>query len=262
MLLYCVALLLRGVILHVDRGGQLRALLGRAVRASLRGCIAPLLLAIPVGLSLMQQRGWIYAVGIQAPDQNLIPTLPAFAGYGTAVFFGWLTHREPAALPLIQRRWPVYLGLALAATALLFYGIHSTHGPSREVGSRLIYALTQGIAAWGWTFAITGAALSFCAGYSPMRRYMADASYWMYLAHLPLVLAIGMLLGHWRVHWAIKYPLTLCIAFAALLISYQYLVRPTFIGRQLNGRRSSIRPIRPLTPSGAPPPSATPSGSA
>ena len=38
-------------------------------------------------------------------------------------------------------------------------------------------------------------------------------------------------------HWAIKFPLILAITLAVLLVSYHYLVRPTFIGALLNGRK-------------------------
>jgi hypothetical protein len=109
--------------------------------------------------------------------------------------------------------------------------------------ARVEYALAYGIAAWSWTFAITGAALTFCASYSPVRRYLADASYWMYLAHLPLVAGIGVWVGHWPLSWGIKYPLTLGLSLLVLLVSYHYLVRPTFIGNQLNGRRYPIKPM-------------------
>ena len=38
-------------------------------------------------------------------------------------------------------------------------------------------------------------------------------------------------------HWAIKFPLIVAITLAVLLVSYHYLVRPTFIGALLNGRK-------------------------
>lgn len=257
MIFYGVTLLLRGAIHLVDRSGGLRTLLGRGVHASLSSCLAPLLLAIPGGLCLWQQPGWIIATAIPTPDQNLIPTLPAFVGFGTAILFGWMVHRGTTGLAVIQRRWPVYFGIALVATALLVHGVNLYPGAAPEGNGRLLYALAEGVAAWSWSFAITGAALTFCAGFSPVRRYMADASYWMYLAHLPLVMAIGLWLGHWPMHWAIKFPLTLLIAFTVLLVSYHYLVRPSWIGKLLNGRRYPIGSAPVL-----PPPQATPSATA
>jgi peptidoglycan/LPS O-acetylase OafA/YrhL len=68
-------------------------------------------------------------------------------------------------------------------------------------------------------------------------RYVADASYWIYLVHLPVVVALQVLVGHLPLHWTVKFPLVLVVAFAVLLGSYRYLVRATFIGGLLNGRR-------------------------
>ena len=68
-------------------------------------------------------------------------------------------------------------------------------------------------------------------------RYVADASYWIYLVHLPIVVVFQVLVGHLSWHWTLKFPLILAASFAVLFVSYRYLVRSTFIGQMLNGRR-------------------------
>ena len=65
------------------------------------------------------------------------------------------------------------------------------------------------MATWTWTFACIGAALRFCSSASPVRRYLADASYWVYLAHLPVVFFLQALVGQQPWHWALKFPLVL-----------------------------------------------------
>ena len=61
-------------------------------------------------------------------------------------------------------------------------------------------------------------------------RYVADASYWIYLVHLPIVAAFQVVVGRLPWHWSIKFPLILVASLALLLASYRYLVRSTFIG--------------------------------
>jgi ABC-type multidrug transport system ATPase subunit len=68
-------------------------------------------------------------------------------------------------------------------------------------------------------------------------RYVADASYWIYLVHLPLVAALQVWVGDWPLHWSVKYPLIVLTALALLLLSYHWLVRDTPVGQLLNGRR-------------------------
>ena len=67
--------------------------------------------------------------------------------------------------------------------------------------------------------------------------YLADASYWIYLIHLPVVMAIQVVMSRLHWPWLVEFALTLSIAMALLLASYDLLVRNTFIGARLNGRR-------------------------
>jgi peptidoglycan/LPS O-acetylase OafA/YrhL len=88
-----------------------------------------------------------------------------------------------------------------------------------------------------WTFGLIGLALQFAAGHSPARRYIADASYWIYLAHLPVVMALQTLVSGEAWPWPAKYAAVLLGALAILFASYQLLVRHSFIGAVLNGKR-------------------------
>ena len=101
---------------------------------------------------------------------------------------------------------------------------------------KLIFTLAFVASAWCWSFAITGLALRFLSGHSPAMRYVADASYWIYLAHLPLVAGLQVWVGDWPLHWSLKFPFIVAASLAILLLSYHYLVRSTVIGKVLNGR--------------------------
>jgi ABC-type multidrug transport system ATPase subunit len=179
---------------------------------------------------------WFYWQGIPTPDQSLIPQIPASVGFGTAFAFGWLVHRSKDALAAIGQRWFANLVIAVVATGWMLHTMHAS--PMAQPGlTKTLYAMVFGVAVWGWVFGLTGAALRFLSNYSATRRYIADASYWIYLAHLPVVAAFQVWVGHWPLHWSVKYPLVLVASFAVLFLSYHYFVRPTFIGKLLNGRK-------------------------
>jgi peptidoglycan/LPS O-acetylase OafA/YrhL len=89
---------------------------------------------------------------------------------------------------------------------------------------------------WAFVAGVLGLFVDRCPGASRIWRYLADASYWVYLAHLPTVVALQVAVGRWPVHWSLKYPLIVAVAVPVLFLSYHFLVRSTFIGRQLNGR--------------------------
>lgn len=68
-------------------------------------------------------------------------------------------------------------------------------------------------------------------------RWLADASYWVYLVHLPLLFAIQYRLLDVSLHWTAKFAIAVFATFAVSLASYQLMVRRTVIGRLLNGAR-------------------------
>ena len=259
MLLYAVVMVGHAAVIKLDRNGAVRRLADRAVGLLLSNFSGNVLLGVPVALCLVAQVRWGYWQGIPTPDNSVIPQLASFVGYGLAVVFGWLVHRRADALTSIQQRWGGHLAIALAATAICAFYLGSDgpmagvpHGPER-----LGYAMAFGIASWSWTFAITGAELRYFSGYSPARRYVADSSYWLYLAHLPVVTAFGVLVGHWQMPWTLKYPLMLGASFAVLFLSYELLVRHTLIGQVLNGRKYAWRKRAPA-PAPMPAPASAP----
>jgi ABC-type multidrug transport system ATPase subunit/peptidoglycan/LPS O-acetylase OafA/YrhL len=236
LLVYAVALTVRAVLVRLDPAQKLRCVIDAVVASSVRTGAAAFTLGIPVALALFALPLWFYWTGIPTPDQALVPQVPALVGFGTAFAFGWLVHRSKAALPAIEKRWLVHLAIAVSATVVLFL-IMRKH-PVAEVGfTKNAYAYLFGVAVWSWVFGLTGAALRFLSNYSPTRRYIADASYWVYIMHLPVVAALQVWVGHWQLHWGVKYPFILIVSFAILFASYHWLVRPSFIGAVLNGRR-------------------------
>ena len=236
LLLYVAVIALRALVVRFDGAQKLRNLVDKMVVNSIRMRIAVFTLGIPVAGALMTLPFWFYWQGIPTPDSSLIPQVPATVGFGTAFIFGWLVNRSATALDAITRSWFVHLVLGIVATSWLLHTMHAT--PMAQPGlTKTLFALVFGVAVWGWVLGLTGAALRFLSNYSAVRRYIADASYWIYLAHLPVVAAFAVLVGQWPLHWSVKYPFILVASFAVLFLSYHFLVRPTFIGKLLNGRK-------------------------
>ncbi len=265
---YVLALLVAGLVARIDRGQALRSMVDRQVSTVLRLPVVVLfVLALPVAGTLLPLSNWFYWTGIPTPDQSLVPQLAPLVAYGTAFAVGWLLHRSADGLATLARHWlPNLLAGALAAAWMLVSMRATPMAPDGVPANPLVliegavltkagFALMHGVAAWGLALGLTGAALRWLDGYSPVRRYIADASYWIYLAHLPVVAALQVWVGHWPLHWSLKYPVILAVSFAVLFASYHWLVRPTLIGQLLNGRRvrrGKGDAPQPLPPSPAP----------
>lgn len=244
--LYVAMLLLRGVFVWLDVSGTLRTMLDRAFARIMRNPLAPLVLAIPIGIAFCLDQRWINVMGVRTPDQSLITNAQAWVGFGTAFGVGWLLHRQIDLLRLLERRWLPHLLLALLLILISFVlsGVMlSAPGapklPLSFATLRLVSAILYAPAIWIATFAVIGLALRFMSGFSPTRRYLADASYWLYLIHMPIVMALQVALSQRDWPGLIKFAIILVVAIPPMLASYHLLVRFTFIGAVLNGRRAA-----------------------
>ena len=101
---------------------------------------------------------------------------------------------------------------------------------------KLAYSVGYDLVLWLLLFGTLGFFQARCNGNSAAWRYLADSSYWVYLAHLPLVAGLQVWMARWVWPAPVKFALLLVIAFIVLYAGYHYLVRSTFIGRTLNGR--------------------------
>ncbi|MCX7359341.1 MAG: acyltransferase family protein [Alphaproteobacteria bacterium] len=247
LIFYAAALLLRGVVHLIDRKGTMRSgLVDPAVRF-LTGFSAPVLLAIPVAVALYFKPNWMMWFGIPTPDTGLVPNTAALVAYGLAFGFGWLINRQPQILQRWSERWALYLVPAIGATAaaLILAGgpvpvLAMAEPGVKSAGVGALY----GFASWAWTIAIIGFAMRHLAGHSPARRYLADASYWIYIVHLPILIALQTLIAPYQWPWFAKYPLILAVAFVIMLASYQLIVRYSWIGSILNGKKQKPSKVK------------------
>lgn len=243
--LYSITLLVRGVVGLLDRRGLVLTRVVDPLVRSISGPWAPLVLAVPAWLMFIaagQPPWW----GVPTPDTGLLPNSTALVAYGAAFGFGWLVHRQADLLRVWARLAPWFLGLGVATgvTCLIMVGgAPDTEGVGPSL--RVVYLACYAVGTWAWTLGLLGAATRWLTGAHPRRRYLADASYWIYLVHLPIVVFLQAVTFDLRVAWWIKLPLILVVAFAVMLVSYQYLVRYTFIGAVLNGRKRRLTSATP-----------------
>ncbi len=125
--------------------------------------------------------------------------------------------------------------MLLLATATLVRGLSESR--DSQAFAVVLRAVIGGGGVWLLVFGLTGLFLRHLDRQLPVVRYVADSSYWVYLVHLPCCIWIsGLLAGlAWSPWLKILVVLggTTMISFA----TYDLLVRSSFIGEVLNGRR-------------------------
>jgi glucans biosynthesis protein C len=237
---YAAVLVLRAGVVQFDPNGRIRAQVDRLIGLVMRSRLAPAILAVPIGIALCLDPTWVGWFGVRTPDASLVTNLQAWIGFGTAFGFGWLLHRQTDLIRILERRWLLnsVFAIVLIAASLFLAVIISPRPP--QIGYdpvRLAGAACYALAIWTTTFAAIGLALRFLSGFSPVRRYLADASYWLYLIHLPILMVLQVAVSNLDWPWAVKFGTILLVALPLMFASYQLLVRYSFIGTVLNGRR-------------------------
>jgi len=188
------------------------------------------------------------ALCLFSPDGSLetsmsfLPNLPVLGVYFVFFGFGWLLYGARDNLPLLQARLlakgMLLLVLIAVHIALLAQGPKLFAGPHGLAG-RVVSAATGMGAAWvGFSF-WTGFFLRHFGEPSAVMRHLTDASYAVYLVHLPLVYLVAGILAPWQVPAAVKLSTVFVVAAALSLGFYATCVRRTFLGQGLNGRRHS-----------------------
>ena len=167
-----------------------------------------------------------------APD-GLLPSLWALVFFGVYFALGYRMFQSTDLLDRLRPWSPWLLGGAVLAYATLFGSSGGFTATARP--SLLRHALLEAYAGCWMTLWCLLAARQWLGGRSATMRWLADASYWVYLVHLPVLFAIQYRLLDVQLHWIAKFALATASTLAVSFASYQVLVRHTVLGRLLDG---------------------------
>jgi len=238
LIFYVAALILRAPFAALDRSGAWGRMVDRLTGA-LTGPWTPLLLAVPTAFAFWQDPAWVAFFAVPTPDEGIVPDTAALVGFGLAFGYGFLLDRRRDLLSRIAYWSPVFLGVGFG-TGVTGYILAGGPNLAPMVEPTMAKALVAGFIAlsvYASAFAAVGLCVRFLSGHSPVRRYLADSSYWVYILHLPLVMLAQVWIQHWDLAWWIKLAGVSAAVMAICLMTYELMIRHTFMGRWLNGRR-------------------------
>jgi peptidoglycan/LPS O-acetylase OafA/YrhL len=177
------------------------------------------------------------------PDTSisLLPIPHVLAYYAVFFGFGVLMHGAGADGAIGGRAWWGPLGFGLLVVLPLGLALAAGWSPpgidTVPQGRRLLMTLLQASYPWLMTFGLIGLFRTLCPAEHPSVRYLSDSSYWLYLAHLPLVIGAQLALRSAPLPALAKFTLIIIVVTPLLLWSYHVMVRQTALGRFLNGPR-------------------------
>ena len=169
--------------------------------------------------------------GFYGPDTSLglLPKPHVLVYYACFYFYGVATFAAEGIDTRLGRHWK----FLLPAAAVLFMAGLAT------MNDRLLATILQPAYAWTMALGLIGLFHRFFAEPRPAMSWLADASYWMYLVHVPLVIMAQLLVRQWPLLAELKFVMILATVTLLLLASYRWCVRYTPIGSLLNGPRDA-----------------------
>lgn len=200
-----------------------------------RSRLTLVVIILPTAACLWFMQTW----GMDTPDRSLAPDMPVLAIYSLFFIVGWLFHRQPKLLDTFTTfKWKASTATLLAIGAsivLASYEMQPGHPQFSllKIGFAFSYALMM----WLLASAMIALCRKLFNRESKVVCYMADASYWLYLIHLPIVIWLQIIFAELPFNWLIKLTSISLITPSLCLFIYDIAVRPTFIGRLLNGKR-------------------------
>ena len=196
-------------------------------------------------ISLIPQ--WFQGLEMPAigPDTSTgILPLPHILAYYLCYFaFGALYYDADDTTGRLGKRW----WLLLPVSVLILFPACLVTMTNRSAATPVQAAYT-----WGMAFGLMGLFRAYLKHPSPPIRYVSDASYWMYVAHQPLVIYLQATVSDWNAGAMIKFLGINLVTTVVLLVAYQLLVRNTVVGVLLNGRRArDAKPAAAALPTSA-----------
>ncbi len=222
------------VWLLLRRGPRITSVIDRGFRKCLGSPFLIPLLAVVSAIPLWVG-GYIEAPGRVAA--SLIPMPSAAAYYGIFFLFGWMLFRSRDLLPAVESRPWTKLALALPAglVAYLLYSGQIILPASFPIAATIL--VVSGVAVWSTMFAVWGLFARFLSGARPWVRYLADASYWVYLVHIPILVLIQVGMVNSGLPPVIRLAIATSVSIGLSFATYAVVVRYTAIGRLLHGSR-------------------------
>lgn len=159
---------------------------------------------------------------------SFVPNGGILLFYTTIYLFGWYLYKAKDKISTFSKHAWVLLpaSFTIFVFALLFHDSIPSMG--RMASNALVGSLSL--------FSITGLYFRYFNRSSPTMRYISDASYWVYLIHMPFTLLGQGLLADYPLPPLLKFLIIALVTTGICFVTYHYFVRSTFIGKFLNGR--------------------------
>lgn len=176
---------------------------------------------------------------VETPDKTLTLNTPVFLLYFGCFALGWGLFHQQQAFDSLQSitKSKIFFCLIAIVGCVIMSGYQMQAAHPDYIYIKAGYLLCYGMMMWTLVSLSLGLGNRFLSKENNIIRYLADSSYWLYLTHLPIVLALQIALAELDLYWLMKLSIICAITVVLCLLSYDGFVRSTVIGKTLNGSK-------------------------
>jgi hypothetical protein len=192
-----------------------------------------LLLALPTFVVFLFSPAW----GDIGLATGWVPEWRVFLYYLVFFVAGWCVYHRRNLVNRLPDQvwyfggWVLLLGLALPPLMLMEHRAGVPNHQWLRIAAIAVYNLLT----WSFIFLFLALFQRWCNRPSRGWRYLSEASYWIYLVHLPVVLCFIVLFARLKVNAFVAFAGVCGCSMLVLAASYHFCVRGRWIGRLLNG---------------------------
>lgn len=239
LLLITMGVLLISLFVHLVLGTNALYRLKSAVDKWLHRVVASrffvVIVATPCSLGLWFMQHW----QIDTPDKSLVPHVSVLCLYAMCFILGWLIHRQASVLDKLGR---LHLSLIILCVlsitiTIMLAPYEAKLGHANYTAFKAIYMYSYAVMMWCFICLSIAVCKACFAKKRLVFRYFADASYWLYLIHLPIVIFCQIAVAELALPWSVKLVMIVVACLGVSIFIYDIAVRPSFIGRILNSKR-------------------------
>lgn len=171
----------------------------------------------------------------------LKPHPPSLAYYGSFFLFGYAFHAHRGFLQALARDVKAYAILSALLFPLAQYVSsldNAAHGS--DVARHLAAVIVNALCTWSLIYMFIGGALRWFDRNASWIFYLSQASYWVFLVHMPLVLFAGWMLTPYDVPALLKFSVVCTFTAAVGLATFHLWVQRTWLSAFLHGRRFDL----------------------
>lgn len=184
-------------------------------------------LAIPIAMTF----GVLVYLGALHTNTPLgfIPDVPILVYMGGFFAWGWLVHARPTELALYARR--AWHALAIAPVFLAVVVVTLARGLSVVEAPPLYAIAASALFSIAAMVFLLGACTRYLARPRPLLQLASRGSYWFYILHLPVVVALQVALSQVAIPGPLKYLVIVAITTGVCVGSYALVSRVAPRGR-------------------------------